>query len=267
VANTSHGPRSGEAPTQHRGRVDRVGVLSDVHGNVPALEAVLAEVDGYDVDVLVFCGDLSWGAEPGRTVNIVRRLGPRAVFVRGNADRAVVELARGLGAQERPREEWMLAQHSAASVQLLADFPHSAVVDVTWPGPVRFCHGSPRSDTELVTPGTPVERLAELARLIPEKTLVTGHTHLQFDRTAAGLRSINAGSVGLPYHDGPPGIAYWATFGPDVHLRQTNYDVNESLRRSVASGDPGTDAITELLSFPPTVAEVIEHAAGLVFSD
>lgn len=96
----------------------------------------------------------------------------------------------------------MLEQHSASPVQFLAGFRDSVVLDVAGLGMVRFCHGSPRSDTELVTPGTPMSR-PELARLIPERTLVTGHTHVQLDRTVTGVRSVNAGSVGPPYHDAP----------------------------------------------------------------
>ncbi len=245
----------------------RVAVLSDVHANVSALQAVLADVDACDVDALVYCGDLSWGSEPNQTIDLVRQSSQPTFFVRGNGDRAVVELASGARAPTGPRELWMLGQHSSSSVEFLAGFLESAVLDIAGLGPVRFCHGSPRSDTELVTPGTPPDRLAEIARLIPERTLVTGHTHLQFDRTVTGMRSVNAGSVGLPYHDGPPGIAYWAVLGSDVHLRQTSYDVGESVRRIRASGDPSAESITELLMSPPTVAQIIEHAEGLVFSD
>lgn len=134
-------------------------------------------------------------------------------------------------------------------------------------GPVRFCHGSPRSDTELVTPGTPRERFAALSAEIDELVLVTGHTHIQFDRTVAGRRSVNPGSVGLPFHEGEPGTAYWALLGPDVALRQTRYDVNEAVSRCAGVGDPALETIRRLLTSPPTVAEVIADAERKVFSD
>ena len=248
------------------GPVERVAVLSDVHGNIPALSAVLAETA--DADLVVFNGDLTWGPEPERTVELVTALGDRAVFVRGNADRAVVELARGTRAPDRARDEWMPAQHSARSVEFLAGFAFSLVVTVSGLGPVRFCHGSPRSDTETVTPATPDERMAALSADIDEKVLVTGHTHLQFDRSVTGLRSINPGSVGLPYHTGSPGTAYWATLSGDgVALRQTRYDVADAVARLSLVGDPAAGTIEELLTTPPTPEELIEHAEGRVFSD
>src|SRR4030095_16176130 len=186
-------------------------------------------------------GDLTWGCEPDQTIDLVRDL--PAVFVRGNSERAVVEFAQGTRDPVRPREIWSAAQHSPAAVECVAAFPFAVVVDVRELGPVRFCHGSPRSDTELVTPGTPDERIRELSAGVPEPTIVPGHTHLQFDRSVAGRRSVNPGSVGRPYHASSPGTAYWATLGPDVHLRQTSYDVDEAVRRGASVGDPSADVI------------------------
>jgi len=262
-----YGPAAGEGAPPRHGPVDRLAVLADVHGNVPAFEAVLSDVEQVGVDLIVFCGDLSWGPEPERTVQLARALGSRAVFVRGNGDRAVVELTRREREPERPRDGWMCERHSPAAVEFLAAFPFTAIVDVRGLGAVRFCHGSPRSDTELVTPGTPDARLADIAAVIPEHVLVSGHTHLQFDRTAGGLRSVNPGSVGLPYHDGAPGTAYWALLGPDVELRQTRYPVNEAVRGCVNAGDPSAEVLSQLLLAPPTVDEVIRHAEALEFSD
>jgi predicted phosphodiesterase len=262
-----YGPWPGEGATARHGPVDRVAVLSDVHANVPALEAVLVEVAGSGADLVVFNGDLTWGPEPDRTVEIVTALGERALFVRGNAERAVVELSRGDRAAERERERWMVARHSPAATGFVAGIPFSAVVEVTGLGPVRFCHGSPRSDTEVVTPGTPADRFAALAEDIDELVLVTGHTHIQFDRTVGERRSVNPGSVGLPYHQGEPGTAYWALLGPDVVLRQTRYDVDEAVSRCAAAGDPAVEIITRLLTAPPTVAEVVADAESKVFTD
>lgn len=262
-----YGPRPGEPEPVPVGPVARVAVLSDVHGNVPALEAVLAEIAACGPDLVVSCGDLTWGPEPDRTVELVRSLGGQVVFVRGNSERAVVDLAAGTRSPQRERDRWMVARHSPASVAFVAGFPFSAVIEVAGLGPVRFCHGSPRSDTELVTSGTPASRFAALAAGVGERVLVTGHTHLQFDRRVAGRRSINPGSVGLPYHDGGPGTAYWALLGPDVQLRSTRYDVTEAQRRCREVGDPAADTMIELLAAPPSVAEVTTHAEQAVFSD
>jgi putative phosphoesterase len=253
--------------TPRYGPVRRVAVLADVHGNVPALMAVLADVRVAGADLVVFPGDVTWGPEPQLTVDLIQELGDRAVCVRGNADRAVLELARGEREPTRPRDPWMPKQHSAQALEFLAAFPFSVVVDIEGLGAVRFCHGSPREDTELVTPGTPPERFAELSAGIEERVLVTGHTHLQFDREVAGRRSVNPGSVGLPYHLGMPGTAYWALLGPDVQMRQTRYDVHEAIDRCRVTGDPSGDTIVRLLLTPPTPDEIIADAEGLIFSD
>jgi hypothetical protein len=99
---------------------------------------------------------------------------------------------------------------------------------------------------------------------VDERVLVTAHTHLQFDRRVVGVRSVNAGSVGLPYM-GEPG-AFWALLGPDVELRKTPYDLDEAVRRYRESGDPLADQMVEMLLDPPKPAEVIEHAEALEFA-
>jgi predicted phosphodiesterase len=262
-----HGPAAWERDVPRYGPVRRVAVVSDVHTNLAALTAVLTEIEAAEPDLIVSCGDLTWGSEPDQTIAIMRGLGDRALFVRGNGERAVLEIASGQRAAERPREQWVPARHSAESVAFVAAVPFSIVIDVTGLGPVRFCHGSPRSDHELVTPGTPAERFGELCAGIDERTLVTGHTHLQFDRQVAGRRSVNPGSVGLPYHDGPPGTAYWALLGPDVTLRQTRYDVTEATAAGPRLGDPAAAAITGQLLSPPRPAEIIADCERLAFSD
>jgi hypothetical protein len=146
----------------------------------------------------------------------------------------------------------------------LAAFEEGVSISVDELGPVFFCHGSPRSDEELVTSETPPERIRAMTAGLDEEVLVTAHTHLQFDRRVAGTRSINAGSVGMPY-EGRPG-AYWALLGPDVELRRTEYSLEEAAERYRASGDPLAEQMVELLVSPPTRAEVIAHAEALEFS-
>ena len=235
----------------------RVAVLSDVHGNAPALKGVLAEVERAEVDLIVFGGDLTWGPLPEETFELVRGLGAR--FVRGNADRAVLE-----NVSETEREQWMQAHHTDEMRELLASFEEQVVVEVDGLGAVRFCHGSPRTDEECVTPETPEERVREFSEGVSERVIVTAHVHIQFDREVAGIRSVNAGSVGLPY-EGRPG-AYWGLLGPDVELRRTEYDVDETIERYRRSGQPGLEQIVEMMVEPPEPREVIEHAEKVVFA-
>jgi predicted phosphodiesterase len=244
----------------------RLAVLSDVHGNVEALRAVLADVRAADVDRVVVCGDLTWGPEPAEVARMVRDL-PAATFVRGNADRAVLELTGGERPAESARDEWMVERHPPDVVAFLSTFAFTAVLDVPGLGPVRFCHGTPRGDTELVTPETPPDRLAEIAASMAEPVLVSGHTHLQFDRRTDLLRSVNPGSVGLPYHDAGPGLAYWALLGPDVTLRASRYDAGAAADRFRASEIPSLDRYVSLLLEPPSFAEIVADAESRVFAD
>jgi putative phosphoesterase len=235
----------------------KVAVIADVHGNAPALAAVLEEIEREQPDLIVSCGDLTWGPLPEETYDLTRELNAR--FVRGNADRAVLE-----GVSETEREQWMQAHHTGAMREFLGTFEENIVVEVDGLGPVRFCHGSPRSDEECVTPETPKERVREFSAGVDERVIVSAHVHIQFDREAAGIRSVNAGSVGLPY-EGRQG-AYWALLGPDVDLRRTEYDVDATVKRYRGSGQPNVEQIAEMMLTPPEPREVIDHAEKHVFA-
>jgi putative phosphoesterase len=247
----------------------RVAVLADVHGNAVALGAVLREVAAAKPDLVVFGGDLTWGPLPEDTWALVRPLQASAIFVRGNAERALAEAAlrmdEGSLSELRPRERWMVERHLPSTRAQLAAFAESAVIEIAGLGPVRFCHGSPRSDEELVTFATPEPRIRALLEGVTEKVLVTAHTHIQFDRTVAGIRSVNPGSVGMAY-EGRPGIAFWALLGPDVDLRQTAYDLDEATRRYRATDDPLAEEMIEILVAPPTREEVVEDAEAREFA-
>jgi putative phosphoesterase len=234
-------------------------VLSDVHGNAVALAAVLAAADRERPDLLVFGGDLTWGAQPMATYELAAARARRAVFIRGNADRALLEETA-----ETERERWMQENHSPAARAFVEEFEQHAVVEVDGLGAVRFCHGSPRSDEECVTPETPEERVREFMADVDERVLVTAHVHIQFDRKVAGVRSVNPGSVGLPY-EGRPG-AFWALLGPDVELRRTDYDVAGAVAAYRESGFPNAEQMVELLEHPPSRAEVVEDAERRVFA-
>ncbi len=236
----------------------RVAALADVHGNAPALEAVLAEVALAEPDLIVFCGDLTWGSLPRETLDLVRALRIPARFVRGNADRAV-----GTDTESQ-RGPWMTSMHSEEDLAFLAGFEPTVTVRVDGLGTVCFSHGSPRSDEECVTERTPEERVREFSAGVDVHAIVTAHTHMQFDRRVAGLRLLSPGSVGLPY-EGRRG-AFWALLGPDVELRRTDYDVEAAVAQMRATHDPRVEVIAELMLEPPPREEAIEHAERVVFS-
>jgi predicted phosphodiesterase len=236
----------------------RVAVLSDVHGNATALEAVLSELRDDPPDVVVFGGDVTWGPEPDATIALVEAIELTTVLVRGNSERLLIE-----GRMETSREVWLAGIHATADAYLTR-FVEQSTIDIDGLGPTRFCHGSPRSDEELITPKTPAARLRQLSAGIRERVLVSAHTHLQFDRVHAGIRSINPGSVGMPYATVPG--AYWAMLGPDVELRRTEYDVDLAAHRYRLSADPLGERMADMLLSPPTPQEIIEEAERLEFS-
>lgn len=220
----------------------RVAALYDVHGNLPALEAVLAEVEELDVDVVVVGGDVCIGPMPVAALERLLALGERALFLRGNGDREIAADPPGAGGglwAERTR--WSAQQLTRGQRAWLAALPDTQTVAVDVLGDVLFCHGSPRSDEEILTRISPDERVAAALAGVDETVVVCGHTHVQFDRRVAGRRVVNAGSVGMPY-EAEPG-AYWAVLGPDVELRRTAYDLEAAAAAIRATGFPEAGAL------------------------
>jgi putative phosphoesterase len=216
--------------------VARAAALYDIHGNLPALEAVLDEVAAEEPDVVVIGGDVVVGPMPRETLRALATLGDKALFIRGNTDRAVLEPVED-GWHERYL--WVREQLDEDQLEALAAWPETAVVGIEGLGPVLFCHGSPRSDEEILTRATAPERLRPILDGVREPVVVCGHTHVQFDRAWEAKRLVNAGSVGMAY-EGRPG-AHWALLGPSVELRRTDYDVESGAERVRQTGMPGAD--------------------------
>jgi len=199
----------------------RVAALYDIHGNLPALEAVLAEVDA---DVILVGGDVVAGPWPAETLERLLELGERARFIRGNADREVYEThTKGLAPQEAM--EFVRERLSGEQLDLLRTWPLTVSLEVAGLGRVLFCHATARSDEQILTRISAEERWRDALEGIAEGTVVCGHTHVQFERRIAGTRLVNSGSVGMPYEDEPG--AYWAELGPDVELRRTVYEPDD----------------------------------------
>ena len=148
------------------------------------------------------------------------------------------------------RTRWSATQLDRGALAWLSALPDTQTVDVDGLGPVFFCHGSPRSDEEILTRISSEERVGAACAGVEEALVVCGHTHVQFDREVAGTRLVNAGSVGMPY-EAEPG-AYWALLGPDVELRRTPYDLEAAATAIRATGFPGADelAAANVLTVP-----------------
>jgi len=240
--------------------IERLAVLSDIHGVLPALEAVLAEPDVAAADRIALTGDLASGPQPVETLDLLSSLGDRAIWIRGNADRELTELADGRDI-EIPDEvtPWAAGQLRPDQVKLLAALPERAVVAVAGLGQVLLCHATPRGDTEVVLVDSRMARWSEVLDGLGDEvtTVVCGHTHMPFARLAHGRMIVNPGSVGMPY--GRPG-AHWALLGPGVQLRRTRYDHAAVSARVIAeSGYQGAAAFADdYLRVPATDAEAIE---------
>ena len=237
----------------------RIAALYDVHGNLPALEAVLAEVEREDVDLVLVGGDVVSGPLPRESLAALTELGERAHFIRGNGDREVVEIRDG---SRREREAgmsdpWIADQLTDEQAAFLAGIPERAALDVDGIGPVLFCHATPRSDEELFTRLSSDERVRAMFAGAAERVIVCGHVHVQNDRRLDDKRIVNAGSVGMPYEEEPG--AYWLLLGPDISFRRTEYDLEEAAARIRASGWPKAEAFAteNVLAMPPQ-AEVLE---------
>jgi putative phosphoesterase len=216
-----------------------VAVLADIHGNLPALSAVLAEPDVAAADAVVLLGDIALGPMPAETLEVLAGLGERAVWVHGNCEREMVTAFDGATV---PGPNGSPAAASAVLIgrrhrDMLDRLPLTVTLEIDGLGVCGFCHASPRRDDEMLLVDSPAERWeASLSGLGPDVgTVVCGHTHMQFDRLAAGRRVVNPGSVGMPY--GPPG-AHWALLGPDIWLRSTRYDTAAAAEVIAASRYP-----------------------------
>ena len=209
----------------------RVAALYDIHGNFPALEAVLDEVERECVDAIVIGGDIAAGPpQPREVVERVRAL-PNAHVIRGNADRLFAEEYTGDDGLD-----WLLERLEDDQAEWLANLPFSAVVDGT-----LYVHAAPDDDRTIITEITTDEKLAGLLRDVEQSRVVAGHTHMQLERRVGGKLFVNAGSVGWPY-EGRTG-AYWAILDADVELRRTDYDLERAAALVRASGHPRAEEI------------------------
>lgn len=255
----------------------RVAALYDIHANLPALDAVLAELRRERVDEVVVGGDILPGPMPCETLAMLSNLHVPAKFIHGNGELAVlaqIEAADpssvtywGTTSGNPPPESvketlhWTAAQISSGCGPL-PRWPGTYRRTIDGIGEVLFCHATPHSETDCFTRLTREEALAPVFNGVDAALVVCGHTHMQFDRVVAGVRVVNAGSVGMPF--GKPG-AYWLILGPDVELRHTAYDVEEAASQVRATTYPQARELAESIVKPPSEAAMLEIFTALSF--
>lgn len=220
----------------------RVAALYDIHGMLAPLEAVLDEIA--ETDVIVVGGDVASGPQPAETLELLRALGDRVRWVRGNGDRALATGDAGdVGAAIQASLRWTAERLSDEQRGFLGSLPETVVLEVDGLGDVCFCHATPRSDEEIVTQATPDRHLRKVLARTSESVVVAGHTHMQLDRRVDGFRWVNAGSVGMPYEGEV--AAFWTLLGPDVALRRTPFDVERTVDAVLGSGWPDAQTFVE----------------------
>ncbi len=210
-----------------------VAVLSDIHGVLPALDAVLAEPDVADAERIIVTGDIALGPQPVEVLDRLSGLGERVVWVRGNCERELVDLARDPSLTVPfPISRYAADRLDPEHLALLENLPHPVTLDFDGFGPVLFCHGTPRDDNEIVLVDTRLERWAEAFADVPDdvRAIVCGHTHMPFVRLVDRRLVVNAGSVGMSY--GSLGADWVLLDGGAVTVRSTLYDV-EAARAAI----------------------------------
>ena len=235
----------------------KVAALYDAHANLPALEAVLAEVEREEVDAIVLGGDCIHGPQPVETLERLQGLGDRALWIRGNTDRLIAGEPESDGLHR-----WVADALGEQRVAFLKSLPLTQRFTVDGLGDTLFCHATPHDDETLVTPLTSDGRLAEILAGVQADAVVAGHTHMQQDRVVNGVRWINPGSVGLPYEDDIK--AFWAVLGPGVELRRTPFDVSATIRAFESVEREDAQRFVENFRVAPSRREAAEYFESLV---
>lgn len=239
----------------------RVAAIYDIHGNLPALEAVLEEIHKADVDHLVVGGDVVPGPMPCETLACLLGVPIPKQYIYGNGEVAVLEQMAGKEPSAvpepfRPIIRWTVEQLRSDHERFLSAWPKTVAVEIDALGEVLFCHATPCSENETFTRLTPEERVLPSFQGVHASVVVCGHTHMQFDRVIGKTRVVNAGSVGMPF--GQPG-ADWLLLGPDIELRHTSYDLRKAADRIRVTNYPQAEDFAERnILHPPSAERMLE---------
>jgi len=241
-------------------------LLSDIHGNLPALEAVLTDVQAQGTpDVYWVLGDLvAFCPWPAETLARLQAL-PNVAFLRGNTDRYLVTGRRPAMFVRSPGDwvrmpaslamrdalfRWTVERLSYADYEFLRDLPPRLEMDVPGYGHVIAVHATPADDETNLYPDTPDDEIRPHLAGLDARLLLYGHTHRPVDRTVGSVRLVNPGSVGLPL-DGDPRPAYarldFAGDRCEVTIRRVEYDLGAVVAELERVGHPGREWVARIL--------------------
>ena len=224
----------------------RIAVLSDIHGNWTALEAVIADVRAMAPDVVLHGGDLAdSGSSPVEVLDCVRELGWRGVL--GNTDEMLIRpdaLEEFAGQSKGPAELWERVREIAAATRAVLgeerlEWLRGLPLAVALPG-FALVHAQPGDCWRAPAADAPDAELERIYGPLGAPVAACGHTHLPSIRKLMGNPQllVNTGSVGMPY-DGDPQASYLLLEDEEASIRRVPYDVERELQRLAACGLPG----------------------------
>jgi putative phosphoesterase len=227
----------------------KVAVISDIHGNLYALDRVLDEIERERPDCIVCLGDVvAFGPQPVEVLDRVRGLG--CAVVMGNCDDFFVQwpLPEEPGNLNYARVQWAAERLSPPELDFIRSFQPTVTVPLAAGQSLLCFHGSPRSFNDPIVATTPDSELLEMLAGSEATVMIGGHTHQQMVRRLAGTMVVNAGSVGMPTDPGSRDtIVPWAEWaliessdrGLSVDLRRTPLDADEMKAQAAGSSMPG----------------------------
>ena len=233
----------------------RIAFLSDTHGNYIALKAAMADLQNHGTDEIVFLGDAATiGSHPQETLEALRELGCR-VHIMGNHDEAVLHPERAAELQIAPNLHdslrWTIDLMSSAHLDFLRTFRKTYELEVSAQHSILCFHGSPLSNTDMLTSMTPSEALDRFFKGQTASLWIGGHTHVQLSRRHGTKLLLNSGSIGNAFKHtfvpgNPPELLPWAEYtilevnGDTVSadLRRVPFDAREVLRQMSVSSNP-----------------------------
>ena len=229
--------------------MDRVAVITDIHANLPALEAALARIEELGIERIYCGGDrVGYGPHPNEVCALIEGRGIPTIY--GNYDHAIARDEHDCGcAYITPHDrelgqqsvEWTLVNTNQASKDFMRELPFDLRFEVSGLG-VHLVHGSPRKVNEYLFEDQPASLYERLAAAETDRVLVFGHTHKPWVHDYAGVRFVNCGSVGKPKDgDARGAFAVLESEGEDVRvtIERVEYDAEAVAREVTAVGLPG----------------------------
>ncbi|MGD9581331.1 MAG: metallophosphoesterase [Vampirovibrionia bacterium] len=251
----------------------KIAVISDIHGNLLALQAVLEDIKQNGIEKIYILGDLAFcGSEPNETIEFIRENLSEQVSIQGNTDLMILKATGDEDDSYMPKSNTMASALIYAQEVLtddnkdyLASLPESHS-EAFGPLKVLFVHGSPRRNDEGITPDIKYSKLDEMLADVEENMVFCGHTHIPIIHQSKGKTVVNTGSVGRPFGENPRAVYAILDLTNveqrqfDIEHRYVKYDLNQAVEKLEACDFEGAETLAYMLNRAtdkiPTKAEL-----------